>query len=252
VLTFVATPLFMLFRFSVNTNTLLDTSKMMTNSIHTTPLLEKQTNLTTLACKNRPPSPIPNASTWERLRQAYTLAKASSTDPLWDTPHRESFYRSGKGGFHVPFEIKFSKGMGRGVFAVSSIPKGTLIWDDEQTGRFLTRASWSVFLEYLDEPLACDVLHWAYPMEGNTVGIDLRPSSLMNSGHGPDKNTGPLDHEHVLTMFALKDIFRDKKSCVPMGTLSLQHRNGSGKQKLQITASISQVQKKSLGFIPKV
>jgi SET domain-containing protein len=23
---------------------------------------------------------------------------------------------------------------------------------------------------------------------------------------GPDKNMGPLDHEHILTMFALKDI----------------------------------------------
>jgi hypothetical protein len=206
VLLVVTLALFMLYSFFMNATPLLVTSTMTSNTSHSTPLLEKQTNLTTLACENRPPSPIPNARTWGRLRLAYILAKASSPDPLWDTPHRVSHYNSGKGGFHVPIKIKFSKGMGRGVFAASKIPKGTLIWDDEQTGRFSTRESWRDFLEYLDEPLACDVLQWAYSMEGNTVGIDLGPGSLMNSGYGDDKNMGPLDQEQVLTMFALKDI----------------------------------------------
>jgi hypothetical protein len=206
VLSFSALPLLVLFSISMNATPLLDTSTMTPNTSYSTPSLKKRTNLNTLACKNRPPSPIPNASTWERLRQAYILAKASSPDPLWDTPHRVSLYHSGKGGFHVPIKIEFSKGMGRGVFAASAIPKGTLIWDDEQTGRFSTRKSWRDFLEYLDEPLACDVLQWAYPMEGNTEYIDLGPGSLMNSGHGHGKNTGPLGEEQVLTMFALKDI----------------------------------------------
>jgi hypothetical protein len=193
--------------FPIMAATLLDTSTMTPNTSYKVfSSLEKVTNLDTLACKNRPAPPIHNASTWERLRQAYVLAKASSPDPLWDTPHRVSLYKSGKGGFHAPVEIKFSEGKGRGVFAVSAIPKGTLIWDDEQTGRFSTRTSWRDFLEYLDESLACEVLQWTYPMDDNTQGIDLGPGSLMNTGYDNGKNTGPLDHANVLTMFALTDI----------------------------------------------
>ncbi|KAL3907329.1 MAG: hypothetical protein SGARI_003588, partial [Bacillariaceae sp.] len=100
-----------------------------------------------------------------------------------------------KNGYQVPMEIKLGD-LGRGVFAKEDIQKGTLIWKSTNTAEFRTGQEYRDFLRLLPQPLACDVLMWAYvrnidddddndDSDAMMVCADLDEGSFVNHGtHG--------------------------------------------------------------------
>jgi hypothetical protein len=93
-----------------------------------------------------------------------------------------------KNGYHVPIEIKLGE-LGRGVFATQPIQKGTLIWKSTNTAEFRRAQDYRDFLRTLPQPLACDVLIWAYvrmisPEDPRQMMVcaDLDEGSFVNHG----------------------------------------------------------------------
>lgn len=64
-------------------------------------------------------------------------------------------------GFYTPVEVRMGD-HGRGIYAVTEIEEGTMVWRSFLTARFESGTDYQRFLHALPPPLACDVLMWAY------------------------------------------------------------------------------------------
>jgi hypothetical protein len=166
---------------------------------------------------------IHTRETWETFNQIYNEVvgpEKSSLPPKFTS-----------NGFQHPIEIKFDPQRGRGVFATTLIPEGSLIWQSDNTAIFEDPQDYRNFIRKLPQPLACDVLIWAYSRmiseerdDEFYACVDLDEGSFINSG-GPSKRNmalglddGPMPHdvgEEVekqswygckLKFYALKDI----------------------------------------------
>lgn len=139
--------------------------------------------------------PIPNATDYTLLREAYFTAKQFSNDK--HDIDLQSLFAEAPHGALVPFEVRQAK-YGRGIFATQTILEGTPVWSTERYGKFNTQEEWNTFLSLLSPRLQTDVVTWAYVMEWDDgehmVGLDLEPSSLINHG-GTD--VGDVDDEIV-------------------------------------------------------
>jgi hypothetical protein len=148
--------------------------------------------------------PIPDASYFKRIRQAYRKAKWNSQDPH-DQPifaqqeeEEDGSPKKKMYGPYVPFEIRRSSLLGieqhdgaaadRGVFVTEFVPQGQPVWGCELYGIFRCETEWNAFLEALDPHMLADIVMWSYVMDWGdgtfVVGIDLDEASLMNHG-GP-------------------------------------------------------------------
>lgn len=131
--------------------------------------------------------PAPSPEHYRTMQRAYLQSKKTDKDPLWDGPRMEN-YKHGNGGMKIPFEVRQSPGKGRGLFATTIVPKGTIVFRNDLTGRFRSAREWYEFLYRLPELVACDVLTWVYPAEEDPesgqspIEIDLNAGGLMNSG----------------------------------------------------------------------
>ena len=67
-----------------------------------------------------------------------------------------------KHGFQFPIEIQFKPIIGRGVYATTHIPKGSLLYISTNNAAFFTGQAYRNFLRALPPKLACDVLIWAF------------------------------------------------------------------------------------------
>ena len=139
----------------------------------------------------RRPIIIPDASTFEKIRQAYFAAKKQSGDE--DDPHdatvRAALKNNGPSGALVPLEIRQSKLGGRGLFVVQTepVPAGTPVYEATRYGIFRTESQWKRFLDLLPgEILRRDVVVWSYVLDWGSglevVAVDLDEGSLMNHG----------------------------------------------------------------------
>lgn len=113
-------------------------------------------------------SHIHDTQAWKIFNKAYHAA-LTVTKPTIPTEY-------GGDGFQVPVEIKFTPGVGRGVFAKVPIQKGTIIWKPLNTAQFETGNEFRTFLRSLPPKFACDVLIWAY-----TIKVSSSPSSSVAS-----------------------------------------------------------------------
>mmetsp|Transcript_14069 Transcript_14069/g.21966 ORF Transcript_14069/g.21966 Transcript_14069/m.21966 type:complete len:371 (-) Transcript_14069:83-1195(-) len=110
--------------------------------------------------------PIWGPSAYELLQSKYRQVvgeKLSSITKV--TEDGDSSRYSSKSGVLVPVEIRKSPGKGRGVHALTRIPKGTKVWDPQQHAIFYYEDDFLEFLSLLPFQLACDVLVWAYVEE---------------------------------------------------------------------------------------
>lgn len=135
--------------------------------------------------------PIPNATDFAVLRDAYFAAKK----PLFLNDHdlklNKSFSQSLNGAL-VPFEIRQTE-HGRGIVTLQDISQGDVVWDDQFYGRFFSEQQWDSFLDRLEPRLQADVMLWAWMSKDDDqddddnyyVGLDLEESSLMNHGGTP-------------------------------------------------------------------
>lgn len=139
--------------------------------------------------------PVPNATTFALLRDAYFSVKESAHDPH-DEELKELFKESPSGAL-IDFSVRQTK-YGRGVFALSDVPKGKAVWESSRFGIFRTEAQWRTFLDLLSPELQYDVTMWAYVMDWDSadsfvLALDFDEECLMN--HGGEL----LDYDPTLT-----------------------------------------------------
>jgi len=136
-------------------------------------------------------------------------------------------------GFSVPVEAKQSPPKGRGLFALSDIPAGSLIWSTKKTARFRTGQSYRQFIYGLEEALACDVLQWAYVQDVGgelRVSVDLDEGCFCNDAGGEEANTG-CDEDVAEGYeggcqendFALRDVKKGEELLCAYGEFAIQH-----------------------------
>lgn len=127
------------------------------------------------------PRPIHSLYDWMGMRDAYQAAVGLK---------RSSLVVSSGHGFNVDVEASQADDKGRGVFAVSPIKKGELVWSTKMTARFDKGSDYRHFLASIRDDLACDVLQWAYvqslEFEASEttkafVSVDLDEGSFINS-----------------------------------------------------------------------
>lgn len=126
--------------------------------------------------------PIHSPLIWKNMRTLYrNIVKDKST--IGDEQNDIA------SGFHVPVETNQSPGKGRGIFASTDIPSGSIIWSTKNTARFTNASHYRKFIFELEDGLACDVLTWAYvqPILGDNgvnllISIDLDEGALCNDG----------------------------------------------------------------------
>ncbi|CAJ1945168.1 unnamed protein product [Cylindrotheca closterium] len=128
-----------------------------------------------------------NQTEWATMRSAYIATVG---------PRRASIKLSYGSGFRIPIKIAHSPGRGRGVFATTDIPKGTLVWTSDFTATFEEGFQFRKFLSVLPDDMVCDLLFWCYTMkdEGeHVIACDLDESSLFNhADHRFEYNIGEI------------------------------------------------------------
>ncbi|VEU35722.1 unnamed protein product [Pseudo-nitzschia multistriata] len=94
--------------------------------------------------------------------------------------------------FRVPYEVRLSEGRGRGVFAASFVPAGSLVYDFSRSAQFFKGEDFVEILRILRPDLACDVLMWSYvqafPGGRDSIVTDLDPGSFCNGGGNASSN----------------------------------------------------------------
>ena len=131
--------------------------------------------------------PVPTSQDWAYLRRVYH--QTVQTKPtVKDTT---------ESAFRVPYEIRHDPVKGRGIYATTDIPKGTVIWTRTQSYSITTASDFRRFIFSIpnQDGLACDVLLWWYVFEQadghHEIVFDLNDGALMNnSGSSQEPNNG--------------------------------------------------------------
>jgi len=137
--------------------------------------------------------------TFKKLQDTYRMVVAEDKWSIATFP---------TSGFVIPHEIRQSSEKGRGVFATSHVPKGTLVWHPAQHAEFPDETTFRRFLSSLPWELACDILQWAYVeevwKEEYKVAVELDQGSLVNHGSCDEANVGELEKGEFI--IAIRDI----------------------------------------------
>jgi hypothetical protein len=132
---------------------------------------------------------IHTVETWHTFNRIYNevIAATKDTDLEQESTIPSTF---DKHGFQFPIEIKFQPNIGRGVFAKTDIPKGSLLYVSTNNAAFFNGQTYRNFINALPPKLACDVTIWAFvrwvslETEENDVHmvcVDLDEGSFVNS-----------------------------------------------------------------------
>ncbi|KAL3939559.1 MAG: hypothetical protein SGBAC_005746 [Bacillariaceae sp.] len=138
-------------------------------------------------CKSYAFVALRNETEWATMRSAYIATVG---------PRKASIQLSYGSGFRVPIKVGHSPGRGRGVFATTDIPKGTLVWASVFTATFEEGYQFRMFLSVLPDDMVCDLLFWCYTFKDgrdHVIACDLDESSLFNhADHGFEYNVGEI------------------------------------------------------------
>jgi hypothetical protein len=131
-------------------------------------------------------SPIPTASTFAAIRDAYFAAKAADSPDPHDDKLRTALQKSpsGSAAVGVALEIRPSR-FGRGLFTTQALAQGQPLYESTRYGLFRSEAQWRRFLEGLpSDELRYDIHLWSYvpTWDESLVAVDLDEGSLMNHG----------------------------------------------------------------------
>lgn len=103
-------------------------------------------------------------------------------------------------GIEVPFKVAHSPGRGRGVFATSEIPKGTLVWTSKFTATFTSGVQFRKFLSILPDDMVCDLIIWCYASEGANDTEDIQSEAEGNTS-GQDFFECDLDEASLFNSY---------------------------------------------------
>jgi hypothetical protein len=157
-----------------------------------------------LGCDELTIRPVHTPEIWIGMREAYISvvgqekATVPSTTTTTSSSSSESSFESSlfKTAFQIPFEVRQSPGMGRGIYTLTDVKKGQLLYDFSQTAQYRDANEFAEFLRIITPELACDVLMWSYVQDlsdgytekmSNDYGpfrimTDLDPGSFCNNG----------------------------------------------------------------------
>ena len=162
-----------------------------------------------LGCDELTIRPVHTPEIWIGMREAYisvvgqekaTVPSTTTTTTISSLPSSSSKSSSEssifKTAFQIPFEVRQSPGMGRGIYTLIDVKKGQLLYDFSQTAQYRDANEFAEFLRIITPELACDVLMWSYVQdlsEGYTekmsndygpfrIMTDLDPGSFCNNG----------------------------------------------------------------------
>ena len=122
---------------------------------------------------------IHDQDAWKEMRRTYVRvvgADASTVGPP------ESSYN----GFSRPYEVGHNS-YGRGIYAKTDIPKGSLVWHNIRSATFSEGMQFREFVMTLPPELGCDVLQWSYVMD-EKIYCDLDEGSFCNNGYSVGSN----------------------------------------------------------------
>lgn len=198
-------------------------------------LTRHEMNKQYLKCDYEVERAIHDPDTWMGMREAYisVVGTEKATVELDDAWTFETAFR-------VPFEVRQSPGMGRGIFALQDVSKGDRLYDFSQSAQFSRDSEFKEFLRIIQPELACDVLMWSYVQyfgEGILsyssnalyesqkpflrIVTDLDPGSFCNSGGASKGNMAWLNAEGNIAVGDLGDGTTDNPPHPP-----IQRTNG--------------------------
>lgn len=136
-----------------------------------------------------------NNETWKTFNKIYNqvISAAQQDDDLKQDPTIPSEF--GTHGFQFPIEIKIREAVGRGVYAKTDIPKGSLLYISTNNAAFHNGQTYRNFIKALPTKLACDVMIWAFVRwvsletehdDKHMVCVDLDEGSFVNSADSTD------------------------------------------------------------------
>ena len=146
---------------------------------------------------------IHNQDAWKRMRRKYVdiVGAESTIGPP----------QSGYNGFSKPYQIGHNR-HGRGIYAKTDIPKGSLVWHNIRSAVFSEGMQFREFVMTLPRELGCDMLQWSYVMD-EKIYCDLDEGSFCNNGYSDGSN---IDIDEVasakfiakagMQLFATRDI----------------------------------------------
>ena len=146
---------------------------------------------------------IHDQDAWKRMRRKYVdiVGAESTIGPP----------QSGYNGFSRPYQVGHSR-HGRGIYAKTDIPKGSLVWHNIRSAAFSEGMQFREFVMTLPRELGCDVLQWSYVMD-EKIYCDLDEGSFCNNGYSDGSN---IDIDEVasakfiakagMQLFATRDI----------------------------------------------
>jgi len=118
-------------------------------------------------------------------------------------------------GFQYPIEIKLDPVVGRGVYALQDIPKGSLLYISKNTATFYQGQTFRNFLHALPNQLACDVMIWSYARlvsydtyyddQPYMICTDLDEGSFVNSANDKEDLNVALGNEQGVLLVSNYD-----------------------------------------------
>mmetsp|Transcript_6531 Transcript_6531/g.9495 ORF Transcript_6531/g.9495 Transcript_6531/m.9495 type:complete len:228 (+) Transcript_6531:120-803(+) len=166
--------------------------------------------LTVTGCaQSNYPRQIYNKTTWEFLAESYRHSVPE---------HKRTIESSLEDGFELPYEVRDAPEKGRGVYVISPIRRGDLIYSGYQHAEFDDEHSFRKFLAQLPFALQCEILLWAYPMRspdgGYVVSVELDDGSFINHGNS-DREINAFENDEICDgMCALRDIEVGEQICM--------------------------------------
>mmetsp|Transcript_10791 Transcript_10791/g.21736 ORF Transcript_10791/g.21736 Transcript_10791/m.21736 type:complete len:342 (+) Transcript_10791:106-1131(+) len=136
---------------------------------------------------------VPTDDDYSLLVEAYVHASKTYPDPRAGRPPSVTTYNPEV--FLVPTEVKAISNIGRGVFALEDVEKGTMINRPTNAIEFHSREIFRDFMAYLIKKrarLQCDIFLWLYTTRKSqedgdyTLCIDADSTSLINSAYWDD------------------------------------------------------------------
>lgn len=186
-----------------------------------------------LKCNYEKDRPITDPDAWIGMREAYISIVGTEratveveVAALDDNDNDNNSNNTFETAFRVPFEVRQSPRMGRGIFLAkglhgNGVKKGEILYDFSQSAQFWDGSEFAEFVRILQPELACDVLMWSYtqyfgegvlPTSGSysvndfellssqqksnlRIMTDLDPGSFCNNGSLEKGNMAWLNSE---------------------------------------------------------